>query len=259
MNLSVLFLLGAPALAAVVDLDARESRQLASTVDFTFGFDEGALYPLLRNALTWPADPGPGGSINPDYQAIIADPGSSRGRLYLIEGRLARSRPVQGLARPGAWDGRLKQWVILVRQGSLNEPPAQRDDEVAVVLLVDPPPDPAPQRRVQVLARFYKVMKDRDLYGRESDFMVFVGRTGNVVRAGAGGHGPGLLSTTLLLLVIALTAAYMFLRRSVGRRAFATRSAPEVARKAMDEGHELEEPGLPDDPVKALDELRRRR
>jgi len=175
----ILVVLGA-AVSSLTPLTDAQRAQLDTAEDFTQRFDTAALYPLLHNAAQWtPGDEA--GAAVPDYGQIQADPKRHRGEAFLIEGLFAgvpegETLRIRSLSRPGPWDGKLEQWVVVVD-------PDSEADEVAVVYLTDPPPHPREGTRVRMPARFYKVLDDfdRSPTPRPTQYLTFVGRGAEVL------------------------------------------------------------------------------
>ena len=233
---------------AALDLTEGERRQLTTARDFGPLLDEAALYPLLKNAAAWRAGDETGAAV-PDYGGIRLDPAEHRGRLYLVEGRLIRSRGAPDFARAGPWEGRWQQWSI--RWGA-------HPQDMAIVYLLDPPHTAGSTLQVRLPARFYKIWRDTDQSGAQTDYLVFVGRSAQVLPATGANPARAVLfiSAALVLLVI-----YLFLRRkgALARprpRPLATRRLdPRTDPAASDEPSTAP---LPADPAKALEELERR-
>ena len=248
--------------------DDDERRQLETAADGSRRFDEGALYPLLRNTLEWDRDRHAIGARIPDYDALREHPDAHRGQLMLIEGSYQGSGPFH-LTRSGPWGKTLTWWVI--KHGPTP-------DDVAVVYLIDPAgelPEPRRGAEVRVVARFYKIWRDiDDPTGEPTDFLTFVGRypqiTGTTGVTGVALLPPG-LAPMLLVLVLAVAALIYVLRRSwnlslqprplPSRHAHAAHTTTDAVPpdKADEPGDDLPEPPLPDDPADALTDLARRR
>jgi len=220
--------------------------QLDTASDRSSLFDEGALYPLLHNALQW-EDGDEAGAAIPDYSAIREDPVKHRGELFLIEGLYAgRSKSINNLTRPGPWDGKLKEWVIVTDVGN---------DQVAVVYLVDPPAPPAAKSKVRVPARFYKILKDVDQKKRPTDFLLFIGRSATVqTKKNTGTTPTGLpLIAMLLLLVVAWFVFRKKIRNKPHRSGF--RRQHKTPNDGGTPDPDTLTPDLPDDPADALQAL----
>lgn len=225
--------------------------QLETATDHTRALDEPALYPLLNNAVKWQASDELG-AIIPDFGEMLRSPAIYRGKVFLIEGQLAgKPRPIQRLSRPGAWDRRLEQWGVLVGTDS--------DDVVIVLYLVEPPSATVGQW-VRSPARFYKVWTDVDQQDRPTDYLVFVGHSGQVSgrrfgEAASVPVGVGVLFSVVVLLAV----AYLMLRVRI-RRHPPTSTARQHRGTSGLKGQDLDEADemlLPSDPASALDELQR--
>ncbi len=251
------------ALGALPPLTAEQQAQVATASDFSPAWDEGALYPLLQNALQWPGHD-EAGALIPDYDAMLADPARYRGQLCLVEGQLGG--PVEvvpyRLSRAGPWDDKLQRWGILVRADP---------DLVVVVYLVDGPPlaqTPRPGVRVRLLGRFYKVWRQPDQNHQPTDYLVFIGKT---TAAAAPAQRYARYRTTpmqwnlrwvLLLLVVGVAAIYLL--RRMTRLSMQPRPLPGQLRRRQERAHAGQDAGaqeradLPRDPAAALDQLARR-
>lgn len=252
-------------LASAPPLTDAQRTQLDSARDTLTQTDEGALYPLLENALLWPANLEAGASI-PDYKAIAANPAAYRGQLFLIEGILRRAQPIGKLALPGPWEPALSEWTIQY---------GDKPEDMLVVNLVAPPGEPVDGTQVRLAARFYKLWVTTSAGGQPRTYMVFVGRdariTGTPRPFGLGGQVP----TSMLVLVMCLGvfALIWVIRRTPKmslnprptswqqrrREAQALMEQSPSARRAAQERltEELQEPdpNLPKDPVAALKQL----
>ena len=246
-------------------LTPAQQTQLDSARDNLPDTDEGALYPLLENALAWP-DGVQAGAILPDYHAIAQHPASHRGQLFLIEGTLRQIRPVGKLALPGPWDGRITEWAI--QYG--HEP-----SDMLIVNLLDAPPDAREYKQVRLAARFYKLWPTTSQTGQARTFMVFVGHDAIIT-----GARPGVMFDTgviksfvLVLCLLAIGLFWVFrrlprmsmtpkptarqLQRRLARERHEAQSHPPHAddtqhTAASSDDDESPEPPLPRDPAQAL-------
>lgn len=237
------------AVQAVEPLTPAQQTQLDTATDHSRQFDEGALYPLLHNALKWDKGDEAGATI-PDYAQIMKAPPRHRGRLFLIEGLFAGvprggTLKVQRLTRPGPWDDKLEQWVIVVD-------PAK--DEVAVVYLVDPPPPPSAATKVRLVGRFYKVLQDfdRSKPPKPTDYLLFVGNSATVLEA-TGNKGWTLGATPLLGVLVITAGAWFFLRRMLHAKSLTSRRLKQPQNQTTEPKPDGEAaPELPKDPADAL-------
>ncbi len=234
----------------VAPLSEGQRVQLDTAMDFNSTFDEAGLYPLLNNALQWEKGDEAGAMI-PDYKAIFESPGEHRGQLFLIEGAFAGgSQRVRQLSRPGSWDGKLNQWVVVVDRAT---------DEVAVVYLVDPPPAPKAGAKVRTVGRFYKVLSDTDREGRPTNYLTFVGHGAQVEERSSGsGVGSGSAGGALVLVLVILAGGWVVLRQTIRVKKVRTRLRVGATVGGDTEGgigEEGDEVNLPKDPVQALDVL----
>ncbi len=237
----------------VPPLTPDQQAQVDTATDFVREFDEGALYPLLEDALRWPEGDEAGAMI-PDYEAIMKSPGDYRGGLFLIEGLFAGTprggSEVRRLTRPGPWDDQLVWWGIVVD--------AQRD-EVVVVYLVDPPPPPAAGAKVRLVGRFFKVLEDfdRSRPPKPTNYLLFVGRSASVLGGQeiGGRSTPGI--TPLLGMVVVLGLGWYVVRRMLRPKPGANQARRALRGEDHDEA-DLDDPvidDLPKDPAEALDAL----
>jgi len=240
-------------LSGVPELTDHQRAQLAVAVDNDDVFDGPAIIPLLRNATLWTLPIDARGATLPDYANIVEVPASRRGRLYLVEGRLARVVATAPLVRSGPWDGHLREWDVVVEQ--------EGSRFTAVLFLVAPGDPPRTGSNVAVVARFYKIMKRKDVrQGAWTDFPVFVGHSGHV-QGRPRSQSPGnVLPGGLVVLVIGLLAGYVLVRRMAVVRRVQTpgkRSEHGLAGSYEDEV-KPSEPSLPTDTVNALRVIRDR-
>ena len=241
-------ILVAMAFASMVPpLTEGQRHQLATARDFGPLLDEGALYPLIKNAEHWSATKSnEAGALIPDHAAIRAAPADHRGQIFLIEGRLMRSRDPGPFARPGPWEGRWRQWVVHWGNSA---------DDVAVVYLVDPPQAVPRRHHVRCPARFYKVWRDADQKGQTADYLVFVGKSARVEGIGQGYWGP---TVTLGIMVVGLAIAFLLLRAKATRMGIDPRHhRSHLGQQPWNSDQNPQQPNeLPDNPVEALRLLR---
>lgn len=268
--LAFVVMLAWTSLAGLPPLTEPQRVQLDTADDADRGWDLPALYPLLDNAASWDLDPAAlvPGSIVLDTEAVLRQPGPHRGRVMIVEGRLAEARELK-LLRPGRWGETVMRWVVQV------DP--QRD-EVVVVLLTHPPPRPPLGARVRMPARFYKLWPSRTIDGEPITYITLVGHGAAVLDAGpsapadaARGSGGGSVGL-LLLLSLVVAGVFVFMLRRMMRLSLTPAPLPSQVRRqqaaaaarlartsAPDDppgnGHE---PPLPDNPEDALAELERR-
>src|SRR5690606_41058667 len=167
LAVTFLTLLLASAALAIGPLGEKEQEQVDTAMDGSVKFDQqAALYPLLSDAMTWrPGDES--GAAVPDYAAMMEDPQLHRGKLFLIEGTLARRNRVEKLFRSGDWETNLEEWVV----GYGNE------QKGVIVYLTDPPAEATRGDRVRIPARFYMVASMKIANSDEmEDFLLFVGQ-----------------------------------------------------------------------------------
>ena len=246
---------------AVAPLTDAQRAQLDTAGDYSSVLDEGALYPLLKDAAGWREGDEAGATV-PDYAAIREQPAKHRGTLFLIEGAFQRAISAGKYARPGPWDGRAQQWVV--KWGDNFE-------DVAVIELVTPPPPPKYGQRVRLVARFYKVWNEKDQTGKEASFLTFVGNTAAVTSGGSAGVSDRGGEPTWWVaggLVAAVGLGWFMMKRlkRMGSNA-PIRPSEALRHRRQQRGDDFEthEPPndeapdlLPHDPADALAELSRR-
>lgn len=238
------------AITAIAPLTGPQRTQLATATDHTAQIDEAALYPLLNNALTW--EPGDeAGATIPDYNALRADPAAHRGALFLIEGDFAGGPQIKigPLSRRGLWDDSLEQWVIVTDRAA---------DEVAVVYLTDPPPQPLAGTPIRVVARFYKILDDFDRSNppKPTQYLTFIGRS--VSDATTTAASTSNTSTTApVLLVFMLAGAWYLARKKLKATRLATANLGKRSRRSSTDNAPFttHETNVPKDPVAALSAL----
>jgi hypothetical protein len=204
---------------------------------------EEAFLALVENVREWSVQTGGAPfRLDPDLDAMIAEPARSRGDLCRLEG------VVQQKSMLGRPHDRVGRWYI-------------RDDRGRPILLYvvhppgDAPADPPEGSRIAVMARFYKPVELTARDGVTRPYPAFVGPVPKLLRR-AGATAPLAALPVVLFLVIPLLAAFAMLliytRRQ--RRAVAVHG-PVLP--AIDPEPDDDRP-LPDDPAEALAELRRR-
>jgi len=193
-------------LATLLPLTDAQRLQLDSARDSIAQTDEGALYPLLENAMLWPANQLAGAKV-PDYAAILANPAEHRGELFLIEGMLRRAQPIGRLALPGPWDESLSEWAI-----QYGDDP----QKLLVVNLVAPPGQPVEGSRVKLAARFYKLWATTNTKNEPRTYMVFVGRDAQVLATPRAFALNGQVPTSVLVLCgcMGVFALFWVIRRA---------------------------------------------
>lgn len=249
----------APASRVIPPLTPAQLDQLATAVDDERVFDTAALYPLLQNATEWPAGV-ESGAVVPDFQALRDNPEEFRGKLLLIEGEFVTESPAGRLARPGPWEPKARRWVMR---------PDSKPNEMLVIYLVNPPPTPRSRQSVRLVARFYMLWTDDDRRGAERSYPILVGSGARIVADRTAGSSL----TSSPLVTVGLVAVggiiVMFIVRMAMRSMFSRRTAMDDRREARELREEEERealrqaekegPPLPDDPIEAMEELKRRR
>lgn len=238
--------------AAVPPLSAEEREVLAAAVDGPPGLD-AALLALVDHVRRWPLRPGgfPEAGDAPvrhraEIDRILAAPGDYRGDLFLLEGVVQQQAdapsPQGELTECFIRDRSGRAMLVYLVGGRAEGRPGQRE------------PDRLREgERIQVLARFGRVVRLSARDGRERPYPVLVGR---VIR-GLRPAGPALPLTVLVVVIVIMGSAFLLLlvltRRSRARAParWTGRAPPGADRLDAD-------PALPDDPAEALAELQRR-
>jgi hypothetical protein len=250
----LLILAALTALAAIPPLTPEQVEQLSTAEDGSPRIDEGALYPLLQNALEWtPGDET--GAMVPDYQAIQEAPQKYRGRLFLIEGYFYQAFPAK-LVRPLPGNPRVQEWSLI-----------KTYDQAMQVLVVDGPAErdlPRRNQRVRMAARFFKMWQGKDQQGTPTLYPVFVGRAARTVPASGGASLESAIPNPIIIGVVVLAVAFAVVtlwRHRVLKRFEAQRTKERAEEEEHDRVFEEEPEGapLPEDPIEAMKELERRR
>lgn len=223
----------AAVLAATPPLSADQQTQLESARDSLNVTDEGALYPLLENALTWPEHVEAGAAV-PDYAAIAQSPAAYRGQLFLIEGTLRRSQPIGRLALPGPWEGKLSEWAIQWGREPAN---------MVIVNLTDAPALVRDGAKVRLAARFYKVWQTTNKQGEPLSMLVFVGRDARVLSSPGLGFGQGLPTGTMVLILLAGAMALWWVFKKTPRMSMEPKPT-EMQRRRREARQLAEEAGV---------------
>lgn len=248
-----------PASRVIPPLTPAQLEQLATAVDDERVFDTAALYPLLQNATEWPVGVESGAMI-PDFHALRDNPDDYRGKLLLIEGEFITESPAGRLARPGPWEPKVRRWVVR---------PDSKQNELLVIYLVNPPPMPRSRQSVRLIARFYMLWTDDDRRGAERSYPILVGSGARIVadrtRVSTFTSSPlvsvGMVAVggIVVMIIVRMVMRSMFSRRTaMDERREARELRDEEEREALRQV-EKEGPPLPDDPIEAMEELKRRR
>lgn len=262
-------------LTAIPPLDDSQTARLEAAADGTGTVDEAAFYALLENAREWPESAAAGAMV-PDYTAIRDDPEAHRGQLFLLEGRVQYMLPETRWSRSG-WE-QVRGLVIRIDDRPDGEHAAVED--LVIVHLIDPPTLTASlhgdvpiefNQPVRVVARFHKTVNYPRRRGEgDAAYLNFVGQ--EVAWMGEReGSGPGagfaflLLALALIGLVFLIFRVRNFNRVSLERHRTAEYLAEKRARRQQEAqghadgeaDHEEVEPPLPEDPIEALEALKR--
>lgn len=272
-----LVLLTLPCAAAPPLTDADRERLADGTTDRDGDLDQqDGLYVLLRNAFSWQGedfggDAGAAVAPPPDYGYLKKHPEEVRGNAYLIEGWLAQhdryptrdNHERDALVRAGdpAWGDQVTRWIINTDK---------KDPSSTIIVLFNDPraqmPKPGVESQVKVAARFYKLWTIPDVNGKPFTYPVFVGGAAEVVQAQAAGGGGGPSSGTIVMIALVLVAGgfivirLMLSRKGGGNMTLQRLEAMRRDREAYESETEEEEDEevLPEDPVAALDVLRKK-
>jgi hypothetical protein len=262
--------------AMIPPLDQSQLTRLETTQQGSQTIDEAAFYALLENAAKWPAGATPDDVFEEDVvlataakiEQIAQNPEPRQGQLVLISGTLEGVIPTVRLARSG--------WEQI--EGLLIRPEGGKP---VIVYVTDPPPltrDKTGSQyvrqygsHVKVLARFFKLVQDRNRKGEVTLYPVFVGNSVADFQADTTSVPKGLGVIPLAALGIAgcIFLLYYRLRRIGGSTTAAGHLTLEeykqrkvqraqVAESPDDESTEAEEPpiDLPKDPADALEALK---
>jgi hypothetical protein len=262
--------------AFIPPLDQSQLTRLETTHQGSRTIDEAAFYALLENAAKWPSGATPDDvrdddvilATAPKVEQIVQNPAERQGQLVLIEGALEGVMPPARLARSG-WE-QIEGLLIRPEGGKpvivyVTNPPALTRDKEGSQYITQL------HSKVKVLARFFKVVQDRNREGETTLYPVFVGNSVADFQADTTSVPKGLGVIPLAALGIAgcIFLLYYRLRRMGGgttgaghltleeykqrklQRAQATESPEEDAA-------ETQEPpiDLPEDPADALEALK---
>lgn len=225
------------ALAAIPPLTEDQRVRLATAFD---GRDhqEAAFVALVENARLWTAGLGDAPiRLHPNLAAMLNDPQAYRGTLCQITGRVQQQTP---LAAP--CEG-VTEWFV-------------RDDSGRPILVyvVDHQSDPAftDGQAVIVHGRFYKRVDEIARDGVSRSYPAFVGAfPSRPARADETMGDMVVIVIPVAVLLVVFIILMLYVRRNRAQR--------RVRNPALDGRAEVDEsPVLPDDPVEALSEMRRR-
>ncbi len=225
------------ALAAIEPLTEDQRVRLATAFD---GRDhqEAAFVALVENVRLW--TPGVGDApirLQPDLTAMLADPEAYRGSLCQIAGRVQQQTPLSAL-----YEG-VTEWFVRDESG-----------RAILVYVVGREGDSiiSDGQAVVLHARFYKRVDAIARDGVSRSYPAFVGalpRRPVAAEAALGGVLVVVIPVAVLLVIFLLLMLYVRRNRAERRlRLPMIGERPEVD----------ESPALPDDPVDALNEMRRR-
>ncbi len=225
------------ALAAIEPLTNDQRVRLATAFD---GRDhqEAAFVALVENVRLW--TPGVDDApirLRPNLTAMLGDPEAYRGSLCQIAGRVQQQTPLSAL-----YEG-VTEWFIRDESG-----------RPILVYVVGHEGDPTigDGQAVVIHARFYKRVDDIARDGVSRSYPAFVGALPSrpvATDAALGGLLVVVIPVVVLLVIFLLLMLYV--RRN--------RTERRLRRPVIGERPEVDEsPALPDDPIDALDEMRRR-
>ncbi len=225
------------ALAAIEPLTDDQRVRLATAFD---GRDhqEAAFVALVENTRLW--TPGVGDSpirLQPDLTAMLGDPESYRGSLCQIAGRVQQQTPLSAL-----YEG-VTEWFVRDESG-----------RPILVYVVGHEGDPTigDGQAVVLHARFYKRVDDIARDGVSRSYPAFVGAwPSRPVAADAALSGVLVVVIPVSVLLVIFLLLMLYVRRNRAER--------RLGRPGIGERPDMDEsPALPDDPVDALNEMRRR-
>lgn len=255
---AALWLIPILALTFAPPLTDQQRRDLATAHD-DGEYAEQAFYALIESIRGWRDSPTADGEsirLAPDLRGLTEHPADFRGDLCRITGEL-----LQQTQLPPPYDD-VSEWFVRDERG----------DKPVIVYVVAPDAALATikRARVQVEGRFYKRMHLTARDRQPRDYAAFVGRFPVALGAarppatapagGASNRGISVL-TAIAGPIVVLMIVFVGLRLWIGRKGRIGRPARE--RDRFEPLHAIEQEvddasGLPDDPVAALAELRRR-
>ncbi len=225
------------ALVAIPPLTEDQRIRLATAFD---GRDhqEAAFGALIENARVWTAGIGDAAiRLHPNLAAMLDDPEVYRGTLCQITGRLQQQTTL-----PAPYQG-VTEWFVRDESG-----------QPILVYVVSYADDPAivDGQAVILHGRYYKRIDEIARDGVSRSYPAFVGafpRRPTDTEGAVGGIAVIVIPVAVLLVVFIVLMLYV--RRNRVQR--------HNRRSASGERIKVDEtPGLPDDPVAALNEMRRR-
>jgi hypothetical protein len=242
MSMHWLILALAAAVVAIPPLTAGQRIRLETATD---GRDhrEEAFIALLENARQFGETPGDAPvRLSPDIDAMLDDPESYRGELCRVRGTIEQ---ITKLGRPydDVWE-----WFVIE--------PSDRPVIVFVVDLTDDEQSTFSRgAEIALYARFYKRIDAVVRDGKMHRYAAFVGAKPRLLAVSWGGLGTtGTFFVILLVALLIFVVLLILVRRQ--RRSLPVRRVRSIV---SDSPEELDRSAdLPDDPVEALAELRRR-
>ncbi len=231
-------------LASIPPLSDSQTTRVQTADDDSTTVDEAAFYALLENAKAWTG--GKAGAVVPDYAALRENPAKWRGELCLVQGELETVLEVSDLSRDSY--ASVKGLVLRPESG-----------RPVIVYLLRPPdltyrsrqPPLVAERgaAVEVVARFYKRLKDESRGGKERTYLTFVGKEVTTLRTPEGSSPAGTWAIPAAVIVL-LGVWFVLLSRSRRRK---TEQALYHPRRES-EG-EAADPQIAADPAEALRRL----
>jgi hypothetical protein len=232
---------------SIVPLNGSQRDRLSRAVD---GADhrEDAFLALVENVRDWTQESSPQEAVSPvaDIAQLIANLGDNRGRLFRIEGTLEQSTTLA----PPYED--VQEWFV---RNAAGTPMA------VYVCNIDESLSSAGRPRVIITARLYKRMDFTARDGQKRSYAAFVGANPVVVPTSAqyGSTSNSFANVWFIAVpVAALLIVFIVLRSTVARRTSRYPGPMNRPRLSADIETSEEPPNLPDDPVDALAELKRR-
>lgn len=280
----VLCAVGWPAWSAPQLSDEQRELLADSTTDGDNVIDQRpGLYVLLRNAADWQADdfsgdPGVKSAPEPDYAYLRDEPSSVRGDVFSVTGKLVQADRFpttdnfdrDALMRAGdpAWGDQLTRWIIATDPSDpastvivfFNDPRGQ-------IKAPDIPSDLRDAPTVRVAARFFKLWTIASADGGTFTYPTFVGGAYEVTATpSASTRTSSPFRTLIILAIVVFTGGYFAVRYLLNRSGTGgslTRARLDAIRQQReryedDSDDDDDDEPLPEDPVAALDELRKR-
>lgn len=285
--LTLALLLTCPVLAAPELSEADRERLADGTTDRNDVLDqEDGFYVLLRNAAKWrgddfAGDAGAAVAPPPDYGFLKDKPEQARGNVYMIEGWIAgadrwptlNNHSSDKLYRSGdpSWGDQVTRWTLVTERDNPNA--------TVIVLFNDPNAKmtaPEPGSKVRIAARFHKLWQIPSSTGKPFTYPVFIGGAAEQTEQAAESTAVSGATSSLskILAAVVIVAGFFFVMRFLMKRVSTGGGGGTMVRDRLEEmrrdreaaehrgDYEIEEEDindLPDDPIAALEMLRRKK